>query len=30
LRNTAAVAVLALILAGLLRFLDQRLPAITR
>jgi hypothetical protein len=29
-RNTAAVVVLALILAALLRFLDQRLPAITR
>ena len=30
LRNTAAVVVLSLVLIGILRFLDQRLPAITR
>ena len=29
-RNTAAVLVLALVIAGILRFLDQRMPAITR
>jgi hypothetical protein len=30
LRNTAAVLVLGLVIAGLMRFLDRRLPAITR